>query len=135
MLMPLAIVREGPPGSGDFEPIVDNGLDDNATIPIFRSAPPGTPNASTPETDGQGIFYVEMPGSIPASITLKCGNNRVTVQATPVKGRPNVLRTGKLVLIAHGDPFKASDITTIDAGTPNDGGTLELQKYDRTIVK
>ena len=43
MLMPLAIVRETTPGSGDYEPIVDNGLDDNAAIPIFGSAPPGTP--------------------------------------------------------------------------------------------
>jgi hypothetical protein len=52
-------------------------------------------------------------------------------------GRPNLLRTGKLVLIAHDDPFRASDVTTIDAGSPNDGGnsTLELQKYERTIVK
>jgi hypothetical protein len=70
MLMPLAIVRETTPGSGAFGPIMDNGLDDNAEIPIFGSAPPGTPNASNPETDGQGIFYIQMPGSIPASITL-----------------------------------------------------------------
>jgi hypothetical protein len=137
MLMPLAIVRETTPGSGDFEPIVDNGLDNNATIPIFGSAPPGTPNSSNPETDGQGIFYIQMPGSITASITLKCGNNRVTVEATPIKGRPNLLRTGKLVLIEHGDPFRASDITTIQVGSPSEGGnpTLELQKYERTIVK
>jgi hypothetical protein len=137
MLMPLAIVRETTPGSGDFEPIVDNGLDDNATIPIFGSAPPGTPDSSNPETDGQGLFYIQMPGTIPASITLKSGNNKVTVQATPVRGRPNLLRTGKLVMIERGDRFRASDITTIEAGPQNDGAnpTLELQKYDRTIVR
>ena len=135
--MPLAIVRESVIGGGDFEPIMDNGLDDRAMIPIFGSAPPGTPNASNPETDGQGIFYIQMPGSISASITLKCGDNRVTVQATPVRGRPNLLRTGKLVLIEHGDPFRASGITTIEAADRKDGGnpTLELQKYERTIVK
>ena len=137
MLTPLAIVREVIIGGGDFESIMDNGLDDRAMIPIFGSAPPGTPNASDPETDGQGVFYIQMPGSISACITLKCGDNRVTVQATPVKGRPNLLRTGKLVLIEHGDPFRASDITTIEAGSPSHGGnpTLELQKYGRTIVK
>jgi hypothetical protein len=139
MLMPLAIVRETTPGSGDYEPIADNGLDDNATIPIFASAPPNTPASekSDPESDGQGIFYIQMPGSVAASITLKSGRNTVTVQATPVNGRPNLLRTGKLVLIEHGDPFKASDITTLQVGSPGDGRnpTLELQKYERTIVK
>ena len=65
-----------------------------------------------------------MPGSIPANITLKSGANKVTVRATPVKGRPNVLRTGKLVMIEHGDPFRASDITTIEAGPQNDGANL-----------
>jgi len=137
MLMPLAIVREAIIGGGDFEPIMDNGLDDNASIPIFGSAPPGTPNASNPTTDGQGIFYIQMPGSITASITLRSGDNHVTVQATPVKGRPNLLRTGKLVMIEHGDPFRAPDITTIEAGPQNNGvnPTLELQKYGRTIVK
>ena len=106
-------------------------------IPIFRSAPPGTPNASTPETDGQGIFYIEMPGSIPASITLRCGENHVTVQATPVEGRPNLLRTGKLVLLEKGDPFRAPDITTIEEGASPEGkdSNLELQKYGRTIVR
>jgi len=137
VLMPLAIVREAIIGGGDFEPIMDNGLDDKAEIPIFCSAPPGTTNASTPESDGQGIFYIQMPGTIPAGVTLKCGDNRVTVQAAPVKGRPNLLRTGKLVLIEHGDPFRASDITTLQVGSPDGKGSpsLELQMFERTIVK
>ena len=37
MLMPLAIVRETTPGSGDYEPITDNGLNDNAILPIYRT--------------------------------------------------------------------------------------------------
>ena len=92
----------------------------------------GDAPVSTPETDGQGIFYIQMPGIAPASITLMSGNNHVTVQARPVKGQPNLLRTGKLVLIAPGDPFRAPDITTIQVGA---GGTLELQEHGRTIVK
>jgi len=138
MLMPLAIVRETFPGSGNYGPIADNGLDDNASIPIFASAPPDTPASekSDPESDGQGVFYIEMPGSIPSSITLKCGSNSIAVQATPVKGRPNLLRTGKLVLIAHGDPFRAPDITTLEVGSSpeQENPSLELQKYSRTIV-
>jgi hypothetical protein len=138
MLMPLAIVRERTIGSGDYGPIMDNGLDDNAALPIFASAPPGTPASekSDPESDGQGVFYIEMPGSIATSITLKCGTNSIAVQATPVKGRPNLLRTGKLVLIEHGDPFRAPDIATLEVGSSpeNRNPGVELQMYNRTVV-
>lgn len=133
MLVPLAIVRETTPGSGDFEPIVDNGLDDHATLPTFASELSVEPNMphSNPETDGQGIFYIQMPGTVPTDITLTSGSKTITVQATPVRGWPNLLRTGKLVLIVPGDPFRAPDIATLEAG----GSGVQLQEYKRTIVK
>ncbi len=152
MLLPLAIVRERTIGSGDFGPITHNGLDDQATLPIYGSGPAPTaktfpdslvqlftskPTLSTPATDGQGIFYIEMPGSAPRKITLKSGSHHVTVQAIPVPGRPQLLRTGKLVLIEYGDPFRAPDITTLEVGGPGNerNQTLQLQMYDRTVVK
>jgi len=91
---------------------------------------------STPATDGQGIFYVQFPGSTATSITLVSGANQVTVSATPVTGQPNLLRTGKLVVIEPGDSFSASGITTLQAGSPGPSGyaTLQIQMYGQTIV-
>ena len=36
VLLPVSFVREDPPGSGNFQPIKDNGLDDNAVLPMFH---------------------------------------------------------------------------------------------------
>jgi hypothetical protein len=94
----------------------------------------GDAPVSTPETNGQGIFYIQMAGTTADSITLSIGGNHVTVWARPVQGQPNLLRTGKLVLIANGDPFRAADITTIDVGSDRNS-SLELQKFGRTIVR
>ncbi len=90
----------------------------------------------TPATDGQGIFYIQMPGLTATNITIKVGNKHSTVQAVPVKGHPGLLRTGKLVLIEPNDPFRAPDITTIEIGTSDDGSnpSVQLQMYGQTIV-
>jgi len=36
LLLPVSFVREGPPGSGNFQPIKDNGLDDKSELPMFH---------------------------------------------------------------------------------------------------
>jgi hypothetical protein len=88
----------------------------------------------TPATDGQGIFYIEMAGTIPTKITLSSGSANKMVFAVPVKGHPNLLRTGKLVLIAHGDPFRSPDITTFEMPPRGQDSALELKMYGRTTV-
>jgi hypothetical protein len=96
----------------------------------------GDEPVSTPETDGQGIFYIQMPGTTAANITLVSGDNHLTVQAIPVKGQPNLLRTGKLVLIRYGDPFRAPDITTMQVGSAKGGGNpaVELHMFGHKVV-
>jgi hypothetical protein len=96
----------------------------------------GTATNFTPATDGQGVFYVEFPGSASTSITLVSGSNTVTTSATPVTGHPGLLRTGKLVLLEPGDTFSASGITTLTVSPPSGGGTpkVQLQMYGQTIV-
>jgi hypothetical protein len=146
LLLPLAIVRETTPGSGDFEPIRHNGLDDEAVLPIYGTESgkgkgekrfgflrwPCDEPVSTPATDGQGIFYVQLSGMAAASVTLANGDRQVTVQAVPVEGKPDLLRTGKLVLIEPGDPFRSSGITCMEVGPAL---TLELQMYGQTVVR
>ena len=65
------------------------------------------------------------------------GSHHVTAEGIPVPGRPQLLRTGKLVLIEYGDPFRAPNITTLEIGGPGNerNRTLELKMYDPTIVK
>jgi len=146
LLLPLAIVRETTPGSGDFEPIRHNGLDDEAVLPIYGTESgkekgdkrlgflrwPCDAPVSTPATDGQGIFYIQLSGMAAASVTLANGDRHVTVQAMPVEGRPDLLRTGKLVLIEPGDPFRSSDITCMEIGP---APSLKLQMYGQTVVR
>jgi hypothetical protein len=96
----------------------------------------GTASNDTPSTDGQSVFYVQFPGSAATSITLVSGSNSVTTTASPVTGQPNLLRTGKLVLLEPGDTFGASGITTLTVALPTGGGTptVQLQMYGQTIV-
>jgi hypothetical protein len=91
---------------------------------------------STPSTDGEGVFYVQFPGSTATSITLVSGSNSVTTTASPVTGQPNLLRTGKLLLLSPGDSFSGSGITTLTVAPPSGGGspTVQLQMYGQTIV-
>jgi hypothetical protein len=91
---------------------------------------------STPSTDDEGVFYVQFPGSTATSITLVSGSNSVTTTASPVTGQPNLLRTGKLVLLNPGDTFSASGYTTLTVSPPSGGGkpTVQLQMYGQTIV-
>jgi hypothetical protein len=104
----------------------DNSLQYSNYIRVISDEP-----VSTPATDGQGIFYLELAGSRPTKVTIATGASHVTVEALPVKGRPNLLRTGKLVLIEKGDPFRAPDITTIEAGD----GDIDFQVEGQTVVK
>jgi len=96
----------------------------------------GDVTPSTPETNGQCVFYVQFPGSAATSITLASGSNSVTTTASPVTGQPNLLRTGKLVLLTPNDPFTATDITTLTVSPPSGGGnpTVSLQMYGQTVV-
>jgi hypothetical protein len=96
----------------------------------------GTATNYTPATDGQGVFYVQFPGSTATSITLVSGGNSVTTMASPVTGQPNMLRTGKLVLLEPSDSFSASGFTTLTVSPPSGGGTptVQLQMYGQTIV-
>ncbi len=86
---------------------------------------------STPATDGQGIFYIEMTGTRPMKVTVASGDSHTTVEAKPVRGRPHLLRTGKLVMIRNGDPFRARSITTIESA----GSEIDLLMAGQTIVK
>lgn len=96
----------------------------------------GTENNQTPATDGQSVFYVQFPGSTATSITLVSGSNSVTTTASPVSGQPNLLRTGKLVLVEPSDTFSASGYTTLQVTYPSGGAnpTVQLQMYGQTIV-
>jgi hypothetical protein len=90
----------------------------------------------TPATDGQGVFYVQLPGTTATSITLQDGSNQVTVSATPVSGQPGMLRTPKLALLEAGDTFSGGGITTLSllAGTSGANPNVMVQVYGQTVM-
>jgi hypothetical protein len=96
----------------------------------------GTEPNETPATDSQAVFYVQFPGPTATSITLVSGGNSVTTTASPVGGEPDLLRTGKLVLVEPGDPFSASGFTTLPVSYPGAGRnpTIQLKMYGQTVV-
>jgi len=88
---------------------------------------------STPATDGQGIFYIQMPGTTATDIHLQSGSTDVTATASPVSGLTGVLRTAKLALLAPGDTFSGSGITTVSMATST-AAKLTVQLYGQTIA-
>jgi hypothetical protein len=82
---------------------------------------------SNPATDGQGVFYIQASGTASTQVIVRSGSNQIMVSATPVAGRPHLLRTGKLVLIAPHDPFRAPNITTLTFDPTAADGNVKAQ--------
>ena len=71
LLLPLSFVRETPVGSGTFTPIKDNGLDDQAKLPIYSS----DTGSHIVETDTGGytmgaVLSTDLTGTSTASINV-----------------------------------------------------------------